>query len=554
MNQASGNSPLEMKPGWICQQQSLTILERIAVSNQSVVYKARQELLGRTVALKVTCSGQQVDLIRFQREAQILQALDHPNAGRVFGYGQLDGHSYMLMEWLEGKSLAQLLQLGPVDEELIAAIVRAVASALTHAHAIGIVHRDIKPSNIFVEQTDCKYIVRLIDFGIARLLDVDQKLTATGALLGSPAYMSPEQCGQSVIDGRSDIYSLGCVLYECVAGGTVFSGASPMEVMYKHLHEEPSPIPGNRALSAVILKCLAKDPERRYQTPSDLLKDWEAVSHADPKSTESRRDKKFLSLVAIALGFGLASGMAFLLANSSKPSYVRVKTESFDDAMKRLLKLEAEGPKLEYVQECERLENATRTPLDMMKVYRLHFVLNNNLKRPEQSLGIARRVALLCDKAPDDILVTLTMQSAANVLRELKQYGEAEDLYKKSIRKRLAIRGGRLRYDLGCYRMDYALLLGRLNRFEEERKLMEEALADLLADPPDTYASAEARNFLARNALNRKNYGEAARLCEIALRSLTPDITKNWDRKKTLEPYIAEIRRLQQEIALASKN
>lgn len=544
--------PLDLQPGWTCLEAGWTILARLSVTNQSVVYKARQEMLGRIVALKVLVNRERTDTSRFLREAQILRTLDHPHVGRLFGCGQLNGYSYMLMEWLDGESLAQKLERGPVGADLICAIVRDVTSALSHAGAAGIVHRDVKPSNIFVEQVNEGYKIRLIDFGIARQLELNQNLTSTDALLGSPAYMSPEQCSKSDIDERSDIYSLGCVLYECITGRTVFSASSPMDMMYKHLHESPAPI-NDGALGAVVLKCLAKSPAQRYQTASDLQVAFAELEFSNPGRTAAAKWRKLLMpSIALALLFGCS--LVFVLRHNSSTSTnsrlePAVESADFADIVTQLERL---PPRLESVAHCELLEKNTRTAGDMMRLYRLHLTLNDALKQSDRSLAVARQVASLCDRAPASAEVAITMLLAANVLRDFNQYIEAENLYLKAIEKRKTFKGGLVAFDIGSYRLEYSGLFRNQKRFEEERQMLKLALSDLVSQA-NTYPAAKARHYLANNSINRKDYKQALEDCKSALAVLTPAYVGEWSEGR-LASYRAKLKHLQSEALKALQN
>ncbi len=246
------------------------------------MYKARQMGLDRVVAVKVL-SGLVLEpekQKRFQNEARVLAGFDHPNIVKNLSYGvSKDGQAYIVMEFLEGKSLSdELSENGRLSLQKFRDIFLPLLSALSFAHDQGLVHRDIKPGNIMLLNNGQ---VKLVDFGIAKVFAEDepeaQHLTATGALLGSPNYMSPEQCTGKKVDWRSDIYSISCVMYESLCGEPIFSGGSPLEVMQKHTS---SPLPSTVELSRkidlrkelidLILSGLNKEPEKRIQSASEL--------------------------------------------------------------------------------------------------------------------------------------------------------------------------------------------------------------------------------------------------------------------------------------------
>ena len=256
------------------------IVDELGQGAMGTVYKAIDPLLDRTVALKTV----NLDLVtqdrldfqkRFEREAKSTGRLNHPNIVIVHDYGEVDHIAYIAMEFLAGKTLRALLAGGkklPADEAVRYAV--QVADALASAHAQGVIHRDIKPSNIV--RLDADGTIKLTDFGIALIPNVD--LTQTGTVLGTPKYMSPEQVRGLRVDGRSDIFSLGAVLYEMLTGVTAFDGASLTAIMFQVISAHPvhpakhsADIPD--ALSAILSKCLAKNPQARYQDAAELARD-----------------------------------------------------------------------------------------------------------------------------------------------------------------------------------------------------------------------------------------------------------------------------------------
>lgn len=245
-----------------------------------VVYQARDPLIERTVAIKtVACAALSEKEAaefeqRFFREAKSAGRLNHPNIVTVYDVGRDGDLAWIAMEFLAGRSLRDLLDAGePLAPGRIVGIGAAVADALAFAHARGIVHRDVKPANIMVLDSG---VVKLADFGIAQL--PGSGLTMTGAVLGSPKYMAPEQISGHKADGRSDIFSLGVVLYELLAGKSPFEGENLHAAMYQVVHKEPPPPSTCRdgqtnAFDAIIAKALAKDPAARYQDAAALATD-----------------------------------------------------------------------------------------------------------------------------------------------------------------------------------------------------------------------------------------------------------------------------------------
>jgi tetratricopeptide (TPR) repeat protein/predicted Ser/Thr protein kinase len=246
-----------------------------------VVLEAYDPALDRPVALKLLIAGRDAtdaQLRRFLREARAASSLRHPNIIPVHDLGEVDGRAYFAMEKIEGRSLGDILKAeGPMPPRRAFEVARDVARALEHAHAHGIVHRDVKPENILVDARGHAY---LSDFGLARDLDLDARLTATGVFIGTPAYAPPEQIAGHEIDGRADIYSLGATIFEALTGRPPFEGASFALLASRVMHEMPPAIRARvptvaRDAETICLVCLEKEPARRYATAGLLAADLE---------------------------------------------------------------------------------------------------------------------------------------------------------------------------------------------------------------------------------------------------------------------------------------
>jgi len=268
------------------------IVSVIGQGGMGTVYKALQPSLNRYVAIKVLPEylAQDEDFVqRFRHEATIAASLQHPNILNVYDVGQEDHLHYIVMQLLEGCTLAQLLEREKVlPLARTARIISQMASALDCAHQHHLVHRDVKPSNIFVGPGDH---ATLMDFGIVKALS-GTRLTRTGVTVGTPEYMSPEQVEGQALDHRSDLYSLGVVLYQMVAGRVPFVADTPNSVLYAHVHKPPAP-PSQlnpsivQPVETVVLRALAKDPQARYQTGAQMATALDAaVQRAEPMMLE----------------------------------------------------------------------------------------------------------------------------------------------------------------------------------------------------------------------------------------------------------------------------
>jgi serine/threonine-protein kinase len=263
----------------------------LGVGSMGLVYRARHTVLDKMVALKIIRQDLAQDdetIGRFVTEAKAASAIGSEHIVEVYDFGKLpDGATYLVMEYLEGLTLGEAMDAdgGLAIEDVLRVTVR-VSAALAAAHAVGVVHRDLKPDNVFLQRSDDGWFVKVLDFGIAKVMHSSQKLTAVGSVIGTPHYMSPEQATGARTDERTDIYSLGVILYEMACGKVPFDAESPLAVISMQVTDAPPPLkkhmPPGRTLpqgyEAVVEKCLAKDPKERFANMNDVRAALERIA------------------------------------------------------------------------------------------------------------------------------------------------------------------------------------------------------------------------------------------------------------------------------------
>ncbi len=390
------------------------IIEEIARGGMGVVFKARQRSLGRLVALKMIKSGalaDKQDVQRFYAEAQAAANLDHPHIVPVHEVGQHDGQHYFAMAFVEGPSLADRIADGVLQPKEAAALVKQITEAIAFAHSMGIIHRDLKPANVLLatsgdtpvtrQESSRKnnswkpdsspaYTPKVTDFGLAKRMDQDDGMTATGQIMGTPAYMPPEQAQGRVaeIGETADVYSLGAILYCTLIGRPPFQAAAPLDIIRQVIDQEPVPprridrtIPID--LETICLKCLEKDPARRYTSAQELVSDLDCFLNDRPVSARpigntgklirwSRRNPVvagLLSLVALTLLVGICVSSLFALqaqheaGEARKSSEVAVQQKTAAEEAKRnavAAQGRAENAKRQAVSDREKAEAAQK--------------------------------------------------------------------------------------------------------------------------------------------------------------------------------------------------
>jgi serine/threonine protein kinase/formylglycine-generating enzyme required for sulfatase activity len=284
------------------------VLETLGRGGMGVVYKAWQENLDRTVAVKTISAGahaSDVQRERFQREAKVVAALCHAAIVAIYDWGEDGGVPFFSMEYVEGRDLAKVLRDGVLNAEPAARLVQEVADAVQYAHDQGVLHRDLKPSNVIIDRRGRP---KITDFGLAKRLEGGESLTMSGQLLGSIEYLPPEQISakKGGIGPWSDVYGIGTILYQALTGRPPFTGATMPEVLEKVVNG--TPIPPRRtnlaipvALEAICLKCLEKDPKRRYATARELSEELGRFIQGEPLLITKRRPSPALVWSAIGL-------------------------------------------------------------------------------------------------------------------------------------------------------------------------------------------------------------------------------------------------------------
>lgn len=264
----------------------------IGFGGMSEVHLATDTLLGREVAVKILRADLARDptfYMRFRREAQNAASLNHPSIVAVYDTGETETDTatlpFIVMEYVDGDTLRDVLRSeGPMNPRRALSVMADVCAALDYSHKAGIIHRDVKPANVMITTAGA---VKVMDFGIARAInDSSATMTQTAAVIGTAQYLSPEQARGEAVDARSDVYAVGCVLYEILTGKPPFVGDSPVSVAYQHVRENPRPPSEHRpelssGIDAVILKALAKNPENRYQSAAEMRADLITVLHGN---------------------------------------------------------------------------------------------------------------------------------------------------------------------------------------------------------------------------------------------------------------------------------
>jgi eukaryotic-like serine/threonine-protein kinase len=311
------------------------IVEGLGAGGMGEVYRAHDTQLGRDVAIKILPAAflaNRERLARFEREARLLAALNHPHVGAIYGVEHVDGVRALVLELVEGETLADRLARGPLSLADAVSLARQIAEALEAAHEKGIVHRDLKPANIKITPTGT---VKVLDFGLAKIDDgtagnVWQSPTGSivatrdGVLLGTAAYMSPEQARGQAVDKRTDIWAFGCVVYEMLTGRMVFPGETLSDTLAAILEHDPDwtglPAATRPEIHRLLRRCLTKDPLRRLRDIGDARIELESIRSNGPSPARASTDWKSIARIVVAFFFGLLATVPFIITSVRRPA------------------------------------------------------------------------------------------------------------------------------------------------------------------------------------------------------------------------------------------
>ena len=424
------------------------LLDEIARGGMGVVYRARQVGLNRIVALKMILAGRlagEEAVRRFRTEAEAAAKLEHPNIVPIFDIGQVEDQQFFSMGFVEGPSLAERLREGPLPSRAAAEMTRLIALAVHYAHEQGVIHRDLKPGNVLLKEatasseserelnapqaklsslnrTDSRSAARgldaqpmLTDFGLAKLQQVDSELTSSGQILGTPAYMPPEQAAgrMSEVGPLSDVYSLGAVLYCALTGRPPFQAAGPVETLQQVLHYDPVPPRQlnpdvDRDLETICLKCLEKQPADRYASAFDLADELDRLLRGEPISARpasaGERARKWVRRrPAIAALLGVSSLAVVSLAALSVGSYyhVQLQQQKKEVEAQRSAAEQARDEIAQQKREVERQKSLVEIERDRTR--RIQYASDLNMAdRAWQESQVGRMFGILDRNVPQD--------------------------------------------------------------------------------------------------------------------------------------------------------
>lgn len=457
----------------------------------SIVYKAKHKYMERVVAVKVLHKHLVADAValqRFQQESQAASSLSHPNIVTVYDFGIEEGQAFFVMDCLEGPTLQDLLEKNEkISPKEATSILVQLCDGLEHAHRKGVVHRDLKPSNlVLMPQDDGSQLLKIVDFGIAKLMPSEdgktrQALTQTGEVFGSPLFMSPEQCMGRAPDLRSDIYSVGCLMYEALTGTPALMGDTSFETMTKHVNEMPpafkqvnADLNVPPALEAVVFRCLQKDPEDRYQSAAEIINDLPATDRpairnitihplAHMKPAQKKQTFVFPTTIVMALTITAVSSYYLFfwtgpLQDSGTPYHKfrwnvfmtladgAAKSEHNQEAAKYLLDAEKETKYFSDRQEkylktlaqqseiYGRLAESDKVEAVSQKIFEVKRErAQSDLERLSKILESAKNASALNKNMNDAVVNLPNVRELAATLQEFGSFSQEEDLLTAAI-------------------------------------------------------------------------------------------------------------------------
>jgi eukaryotic-like serine/threonine-protein kinase len=477
------------------------IVDLLGEGGMGAVYKARQRFTGQIVAIKMLhATGDQQSYRRFKQEGRAAAAVDHPNVAKVLDFGISDtGQPYLVLEYVEGISLSTLLeQHQRLEQKRCLPLMIQVCAALEAAHSKNIIHRDLKPSNIMITGAGtASEQVKLVDFGIAKMLDPERKqganLTVTGEVFGSPSYMSPEQCTGQPLDARSDIYSVGCVMYESLTGVTAFGGSNNVETMWKQLNEQPSMFKVasptakiSRHLETITFKCLAKESAQRYASMRHLQEDLQRVLNDQTPLNlgkfvttgvikKPKVIQQFITVAAMTVGgflifvgivaFTFAAGSTFVLTHYLAPADVADAQNQYAEAERLYTAGVQEAAKIPFGEGC--LGNA----LDRLGIF-----YQRHAKYEQAQQIFERALKLRADNFwTGKLELCEELNNLAYQYLMQKKFTEAEPLFMKAISLYEGIKHNPHPNKYASLLRNYASLLEQTNRKSDLEKVLKRA-------------------------------------------------------------------------------
>jgi serine/threonine protein kinase len=555
------------------------ILEKLGQGGMGAVYKVKDLVSNKIFAVKVLnedlCRDKR-NVERFENEIKASMSLSHPNLVTVYKQGTTtSGAPYLLMDFLEGEDLSHFLKReGCIPTERAIDLFHQICEAFNHAHAKGIVHRDIKPGNIIISKTEGgNDYVKIVDFGIAKILpsagETMKQLTQTGELIGSPYYMSPEQCRGEELDARSDIYSLGCVMYEVLSGKTPFDGSNPVKIILQHLNGLPKPFDSFLSVGAdleeVIMTCLRKSPSDRYQSVHEIMIDLDRIRSGQKpmrrikaeKSANSKKLKRLLvygfAAVCVALSW-FALDITFNLTNpwlsavsraqeieavgeSHYPEAEQVLKQAFAEAtahnapngdkaklLYELGRLYTEWPRktqaLRTFKQALEFSDATANVWETATIYDYLCFLNNENDRPIEAKYYGEKALDLRTKLKSPRLIGNTLLHLSHTYVLLGDYDKAEQLASRAVALEEQLHPakddplvGDAYYNVACS------ILNRpapdSAKLDIAGKAAKQAVSIWLAADGPTSSTVDAADWLSRELTHHKRAGQAKSISQL---------------------------------------